>query len=93
MMFSFIIDGQGGSYIAQLSFQFACYFVGICLLYPVAIWYIPDTNYFQEENVIVPHHVEEELKGAGHVEGAQAGEGASGTVEEVATSEIAPNKV
>lgn len=72
-MFSFIIDGNGGSYITQLSFQFACYFVGICLLYPVAIWYIPDTNYFKEDTVIVPHHVEEDMgkiQGIGSVDGA-----------------------
>jgi hypothetical protein len=62
MMFSFIIDGNGGSYIAELSFQFACYFVGICLLYVVSVFYITDSNYFHEETVIVPHHVEEEVR-------------------------------
>ncbi|RDW57370.1 hypothetical protein BP5796_12820 [Coleophoma crateriformis] len=61
MMFSFIIDGNGGTYICQLSFQFACYFVGIVFLYVAAIYFITDTNYFKEDTVIVPIHVREEL--------------------------------
>ena len=61
MMFSFIIDGNGGTYICQLSFQFACYFVGIVFLYIAAVLFITDTNYLKEENVIVPVHVREEL--------------------------------
>lgn len=67
MMFSFIIDGQGGSYLAQLSFQFACYGVGIILLYIVAILFTTDSNYFQEDEVIVPVHVEQEAKAKGMV--------------------------
>ncbi|KAH8809465.1 DUF895 domain membrane protein [Xylogone sp. PMI_703] len=51
MMFSFIIDGNGGTYITQLSFQFACYFVGIIFLYTVTIFYVSDTNYFLEERI------------------------------------------
>ena len=62
MMFSFIIDGNGGSYVAQLSFQFSCYFVGIVFLYVVAIWFITDSNYFHEDMVIVPRQIEEEAK-------------------------------
>lgn len=62
MMFSFIIDGNGGTYIAQLSFQFACYFVGILFLYFVTIAYVTNTNYFLEDLVIVPRHVEEDAK-------------------------------
>lgn len=61
-MFSFIIDGNGGSYIAQLSFQFTWYFVGIVFLYIVTILYVTDTNYFLEDSVIVPRHVEENAK-------------------------------
>jgi hypothetical protein len=57
MMFSFNIDGNGGTYICQLSFQFACYFVGIIFLYIAAIFFITDTNYFKENKVIVPVHV------------------------------------
>lgn len=67
MMFSFIIDGQGGSYLAQLSFQFSCYGVGIILLYIVAILFTTDSNYFQEDEVIVPAHVELEAKAKGMV--------------------------
>lgn len=62
MMFSFIIDGNKGTYIAQLSFQFACYFVGILFLYFVTIAYVTNTNYFLEDSVIVPRHVEEDAK-------------------------------
>ena len=42
MMFSFIIDGNGGSYIGQLIFQFVCYFVGIVFLYIVTIKWVTD---------------------------------------------------
>lgn len=66
-MFSFIIDGNGGSYIAQLSFQFACYFVGIVFLYVVTVFYVTDTNYFHEDTVIVPKHVEENARLEGRV--------------------------
>lgn len=71
-MFSFIIDGNGGSYIAQLSFQFACYFVGIVFLYLVTALYVTNTNYFLEETVIVPAHVEEEVKKGGPAVDAEA---------------------
>ena len=69
MMFSFIIDGNGGTYIAQLAFQFSCYFVGICFLYFVAVFYVTNTNYFLEESVIVPRHVEEDVRKGGQEEG------------------------
>ncbi|KAH8694054.1 major facilitator superfamily domain-containing protein [Talaromyces proteolyticus] len=75
MMFSFIIDGNGGTYITQLSFQFACYFVGIVFLYIVAIFYVTNTNYFQEENVIVPHRVEQDAKLEGMAADADAERG------------------
>lgn len=65
MMFSFIIDGNGGTYIAQLSFQFSCYFVGICFLYLVTVVYVTNTNYFLEDSVIVPRHVEENVSKGG----------------------------
>ncbi|RFU28738.1 hypothetical protein B7463_g7578, partial [Scytalidium lignicola] len=67
MMFSFIIDGNGGTYITQLSFQFACYFVGIIFLYVVTIFYVSDTNYFREEMVIVPKHIEDDARIEGRV--------------------------
>ncbi|KAL5335483.1 major facilitator superfamily domain-containing protein [Aspergillus crustosus] len=62
MMFSFIIDGNGGTYTTQLSFQFACYFVGIVFLYIVTLCYVTETNYFREETVIVPKSVEGEVR-------------------------------
>ncbi|EXJ86431.1 hypothetical protein A1O3_03382 [Capronia epimyces CBS 606.96] len=67
MMFSFIIDGNGGTYITQLSFQFACYFVGILFLYAVTIFYVSDTNYFHEDTVIVPKHVEDDARLEGRI--------------------------
>lgn len=66
-MFSFIIDGQGGTYITQLSFQFACYFVGIIFLYIVTVFHVTNTNYFHEDTVIVPRHVEEDARVQGLV--------------------------
>ncbi|EXJ69999.1 uncharacterized protein A1O5_07072 [Cladophialophora psammophila CBS 110553] len=69
MMFSFIIDGNGGTYITQLSFQFACYFVGILFLYTVTMFYVSDTNYFREETVIVPKHIEEDARLEGRIVG------------------------
>jgi uncharacterized membrane protein len=67
MMFSFIIDGNGGSYISQLIFQFVCYFVGIVFLYIVTIKWVTDSNYFSEESVIVPEHVKKEAVIEGRV--------------------------
>lgn len=60
MMFAFIIDGNGGTYIAQLSFQFVLYFVGIICLYVVTIFWVMDTNYFREDTVIVPRRLKED---------------------------------
>ena len=67
MMFSFIIDGNGGSYIGQLIFQFVCYFVGIVFLYVVAIKWVTNSNYFSEKSVIVPEHVKKEAEIEGRV--------------------------
>lgn len=63
MMFSFIIDGNGGTYITQLAFQMSCYFVGIILLYTVTILYVTNTNYFLEDSVIIPAHIEKNPEG------------------------------
>jgi len=73
MMFSFIIDGNGGGYITQLSFQFACYFVGIVFLYIATVFFVVDSNYFKEENVIVPFAVEEKAKNDGRIIDAESG--------------------
>ncbi|OQV07673.1 hypothetical protein CLAIMM_12073 [Cladophialophora immunda] len=73
MMFSFIIDGNGGTYITQLSFQFACYFVGILFLYTVTVFYVGDTNYFHEDTVIVPKHIEEDAARLGGRVGGETG--------------------
>lgn len=55
------------TYIGQLSFQFACYFVGIVFLYVVAVLWVTNTNYFAEDNVIVPEHVKEDAQVEGRV--------------------------
>lgn len=78
-MFSFIIDGNGGTYICQLSFQFACYFVGIIFLYIAAIFFITDTNYFKEDMVIVPVHVRQELEVNGVGTDEETGQSDMGT--------------
>jgi hypothetical protein len=67
MMFSFIIDGNGGSYIGQLIFQFVCYFVGIIFLYVVTVKWVTNSNYFSESSVIVPEHVKKEAEIEGRV--------------------------
>lgn len=67
MMFSFILDGQGVAYIGQLSFQFVCYFVGIVFLYVVAVMWVTETNYFNEDNVVVPEHVKADAQVEGKV--------------------------
>jgi hypothetical protein len=67
MMFSFIIDGNNGSYIGQLIFQFVCYFLGIVFLYIVTIKWVTNSNYFSESSVIVPEHVKKEAEIEGQV--------------------------
>lgn len=64
---SFILDGQGVAYVGQLSFQFACYGVGIIFLYVVTVLWVTDSNYFHEDNVIVPEHVKEDAQVEGRV--------------------------
>ncbi|OAP64702.1 hypothetical protein AYL99_00674 [Fonsecaea erecta] len=87
MMFSFIIDGNGGTYITQLSFQFACYFVGILFLYMVTIFYVSDTNYFHEDTVIVPKHIEDDARLEGRIGAAE-----TGSVDVDGEETVVPNK-
>ena len=79
-----IIDGHGVSYIGQLSFQFACYAVGIVFLYYVAIKWSTDSNYFHEDKVIVPEHVKQEAQILGNDVQEEQRDG-----DVVATSEVA----
>lgn len=90
-MFSFIIDGNGGTYICQLSFQFACYFVGIIFLYVAAIFFITDTNYFKEDMVIVPVHVRQELAVNGVGTDEETGESSEGIGNKVERTSIKAN--
>ena len=59
MCISFVLDSQGVSYLKQLIVQFVLYGVGLTCLLGI-IWYgVKETNYFQEDDVIVPHAIEE----------------------------------
>lgn len=66
MCVSFVIDSEGVSYRNQAIIQLLLYALGLaCLLYVIAV-YVKETNYFAEEDVIVPAAVEEKLGGGGH---------------------------
>jgi len=60
MCISFILAGQEVSQIGQLSLQFVLYIIGTIGMMWVLVFYVKESNYFQEENVIAPHHVEQE---------------------------------
>ena len=59
LMVCFIMDGQGVSYRTQQIVQFVLYAVGVASLSGVTWVFVQDTNYFEEADVIVPHHVEQ----------------------------------
>lgn len=61
MCISFVLDSQNVSYINQLIVQFVLYAVGLCTLITIIWTQVKETNYFLEENVIVPHKFEERL--------------------------------
>ncbi|KAK8200219.1 major facilitator superfamily domain-containing protein [Phyllosticta capitalensis] len=60
MCISFVMDSEGVSYKTQTIIQLCLYVVGLVSLYGVIWVYVRETNYFLEEAVIVPRHVEEE---------------------------------
>jgi len=59
MCISFVLDSQNVSYIDQLIVQFTLYVVGLCFLIAIIWTQVKPTNYFLEENVIVPHKWED----------------------------------
>lgn len=59
MCISFVLDSKNVSYMDQLIVQFTLYAVGLVFLIGIIWFCIKDTNYFLEENVIVPHKWEE----------------------------------
>lgn len=62
MCISFVLDSKNVSYIDQLIVQFSLYAVGLVFLMGVIWFCVKDTNYFLEENVIVPHKWEERAR-------------------------------
>ncbi|KIX09740.1 uncharacterized protein Z518_00821 [Rhinocladiella mackenziei CBS 650.93] len=62
MCISFVLDAQNVSYIDQLIVQFTLYVVGLVFLFLIIWRYVIPTNYFLEENVIVPHKWEERAR-------------------------------
>lgn len=59
MCISFILDSKDVSYMNQLIVQFVLYFVGLICLFAIIWTQVKETNYFLEEDVIVPHAFEE----------------------------------
>ncbi|OQV00658.1 hypothetical protein CLAIMM_06125 isoform 2 [Cladophialophora immunda] len=62
MCISFVLDSKNVSYIDQLIVQFTLYAVGLVFLLGIIWFCVKDTNYFLEENVIVPHRWEERAR-------------------------------
>ncbi|OAL38222.1 hypothetical protein AYO20_02674 [Fonsecaea nubica] len=62
MCISFVLDSKNVSYIDQLIVQFTLYAVGLVFLLSIIWFCVKDTNYFLEENVIVPHRWEERAR-------------------------------
>ncbi|KAK5203348.1 hypothetical protein LTR47_009572 [Exophiala xenobiotica] len=56
---SFIMAAQKVPTVGQLSLQFGLYVLGYIGHFYVIAYHVPDTNYFAEENVIAPVHVED----------------------------------
>ncbi|GME47572.1 putative membrane transporter protein [Neofusicoccum parvum] len=67
MCISFVLDSEGVSYRTQTTVQLVLYVIGLTSLLGVTWFFVKDTNYFLEDNVIVPKHVEEEAVVAGIV--------------------------
>ncbi|KAG0649923.1 hypothetical protein D0Z07_4073 [Hyphodiscus hymeniophilus] len=59
MCIAFTLDAQTVSYKTQVIIQLVIYAVALCSMYYVLFYYVQDTNYFMEENVIVPVEVEQ----------------------------------
>ena len=59
MCISFVLDSKNVSYLDQLIVQFVLYGVGLACLVSVIWFCVKDTNYFLEDDVIVPKSYEE----------------------------------
>lgn len=67
MCIAFTLDAKAVSYKVQIIIQLAVYALALASLYYVILVYVKETNYFAEENVIVPVAVEEQAIVAGLV--------------------------
>ncbi|OQV05328.1 hypothetical protein CLAIMM_10089 isoform 2 [Cladophialophora immunda] len=59
MCIAFTLDARTVSYKNQIIIQLCVYALALCSLYYVILTYVKETNYFAEENVIVPVAFEE----------------------------------
>jgi hypothetical protein len=59
MCIAFTLDAKAVSYKNQVIIQLCIYALALCSLYYVIFKYVKETNYFAEENVIVPVSFEE----------------------------------
>lgn len=62
MCISFVLDSKNVSYLDQLIVQFTLYAIGLGFLLAVIWTQVKPTNYFLEENVIVPHKWEDRAR-------------------------------
>ena len=67
MCIAFTLDAKAVSYKVQIIIQLAVYALALASLYYDILVYVKETNYFVEENVIVPASVEEKAIVAGLV--------------------------
>jgi hypothetical protein len=78
---SFIFDSEDVTYFTQTIVQFVLYSIGSIVMLAVVVAFVKDTNYFDEENVFVPHYIKDEIaiKGLPHSDGtvAQPGKAAA----------------
>ncbi|OAP64559.1 hypothetical protein AYL99_00531 [Fonsecaea erecta] len=56
----FVMDSQSVTYMTQAIVQLVLYGVGSLTLIYVVVFYLKDTNYFLEESVVVPLHIQQE---------------------------------
>jgi Na+/melibiose symporter-like transporter len=68
MFLSFILAGQGVVFLGQSTLQLVLYFLGSIAVVYILWQKILETNYFTEENVIVPHDIEEKMRLEGKVD-------------------------
>ncbi|EFY99181.2 DUF895 domain membrane protein [Metarhizium robertsii ARSEF 23] len=63
MMVSFVMAGEGVSFLGQITLQLVLYALGICGVVWVLVFHVQESNYFSEDNVIAPVAVEEQKRG------------------------------